>query len=126
MEIWVDPQCSKCATAVSALRAQHVDHTVRHYLDEPPTPAELAAVLTRLGLEPWDITRFAEPRAAALGIGRWPRDETTRPRWIDALAANPVLIQRPIVVTGDTTAVLARSPEAVRAVLRRAADDAPR
>src|SRR3954451_1016319 len=102
MEIWVNPECSKCRTALTALEAEQADFTVRQYLDEPPTVAELEALLARLRLQPWEITRLDEPQAAELGMGSWPRDDAGRARWIAALAAYP--IQRPIITIGDTTA----------------------
>ncbi|NUW40766.1 ArsC/Spx/MgsR family protein [Nonomuraea rhodomycinica] len=119
MEIWINPQCSKCRSALSVLDAENADYTVRHYLEEPPTAEELAAVLDRLGLEPWDITRAGEPVAAELGLAGWPRDPRSRQRWIEALAEHPVLIQRPIITADDGTATVARTPEAVRAALGR-------
>ncbi|MFF2850637.1 ArsC/Spx/MgsR family protein [Streptomyces sp. NPDC058001] len=117
MEIWINPQCSKCRSALSLLDAQDADYTVRHYLREPPSTAELEAVLRRLGLEPWDIARTGEPAAIELDLASWPREPAHRARWIEALAAHPILIQRPIITADDGTAVVARSPEAVRSVL---------
>jgi arsenate reductase len=117
MEIWVNPACSKCRSAVSLLDEAGVDYTVRRYLEEPPTAAELAEVLDRLGLEPWDIARMAEPAAEELGLKTWQRDPATRDEWIEALVANPKLIQRPIITADDGTTVVARTPEAVRSVL---------
>lgn len=89
-------------------------YTVRSYLDEPPTAAELSDVLDRLGLQPWDIARTGEPRAAELGLADLPHERDT---WIALLVANPVLIQRPILVTDDGRAVVGRSEPAVRSVL---------
>jgi arsenate reductase len=117
LEIWINPACSKCASALSLLDAEGAAYTVRRYLDDPPTAAEIAAVLERLGLEPWDITRTGEPVAAELGLETWPRDAAARTRWTDALAAHPALIQRPIITADDGTAVVARTPEAVRSAL---------
>ncbi|MEV4089342.1 arsenate reductase family protein, partial [Nonomuraea fuscirosea] len=71
MEIWINPACSKCRSALSVLDAEAADYTVRHYLEDPPDEAELREVLTRLGLEPWDITRTGEARAAELGMDAW-------------------------------------------------------
>ena len=65
MEIWVNPACSKCRAATAALDEAGVSYTVRRYLDDPPTREELEAVLARLDLEPWHITRTGEPEAAA-------------------------------------------------------------
>jgi arsenate reductase len=123
VEIWINPECSKCHSALTILDTEQAEYTVRHYLEQPPTAAELVDVLARLDLEPWHITRFGEPVAATLGIADWPRDDGSRQRWIDALIAHPILIQRPIITADDGTATVARTPEAVRAVLDRRVDD---
>jgi arsenate reductase len=117
MEIWINPACSKCRSAQSLLDAEGADYTVRYYLEKPPTVEELDDVLKRLQLEPWDITRFGEAAADELGLTSWARDETHRARWIEALTAHPVLIQRPIITADDGTTVVGRSPDAVRSVL---------
>jgi arsenate reductase len=117
VEIWVNPACAKCRSAVSMLDEAGAEYTVRRYLDDPPTAAELKAVLKRLGLEPWDITRTAEPVAKELGLKTWGRAPADRARWIEALAAHPKLIQRPIITADDGTTVVARTPEAVQSVL---------
>jgi arsenate reductase len=117
VEIWINPACSKCRSALSLLDEAGAQYTVRRYLDDPPSAAELGEVLDRLGLEPWDITRTGEPVADELGIAGWPRTAEHRDRWIDALAANPILIQRPILTADDGTSVVGRSEEAVRSVL---------
>jgi arsenate reductase (glutaredoxin) len=122
VEIWINPECSKCHSALSILDAEQAEYTVRHYLEQPPTTAELADVLARLDLEPWHVTRLGEPVAADLGLADWPRDDASRQRWIDALVAHPILIQRPIITADDGTAAVARTPEAVRAVLGRETD----
>lgn len=117
MEIWINPACSKCRAAQLVLDKAGVEYTVRRYLDDPPTPAELAAVLDRLGLEPWDITRTTEHIAKEIGIATWPREASARDRWIDALSAHPNLIQRPIITADDGTAVVGRTDAAVRVAL---------
>lgn len=122
MEIWINPDCSKCASALTWLEESGVEYTVRRYLDDPPTVTELTEVLDRLGLQPWDITRVTEPVAAELGVADWPRDDAGRDRWLAALAAHPVLIQRPIITADDGTTVVGRSEAAVRSVLPRDAE----
>ncbi|MFF4652089.1 arsenate reductase family protein [Streptomyces sp. NPDC001380] len=117
MEIWLNPACSKCRSAVELLDGAGAEYTVRRYLEDPPDEAEIAAVLDRLGLEPWDVTRTGEPAAAELGMASWTRGAEDRPRWIAALAAHPSLIQRPIITADDGRAVVGRSEEAVRSVL---------
>ena len=121
MEIWLNPACSKCRVAVAELDEAGISYTVRRYLDDPPTAAELEAVLGRLGLEPWDITRTAEPIAAELGIKGWPKEPDARAKWIAALAAHPVLIQRPIITADDGTTVVGRTDDALAEVISREA-----
>lgn len=114
MEIWINPACSKCRTAVTELDAAGVDYTVRRYLDDPPTAAELAEVLDRLGLEPWDITRAKE--AAEEGIDL-PREPAQRTAWLEALAAHPRALQRPIITATDGTTVVGRDPGSLATVI---------
>lgn len=130
----MNPACSKCRSALSILDEAGVAYTVRRYLDDPPSAAEVVSVLDRLGLEPWDITRTGEAVAKELDLAQWPRDEGSRDRWIRALAEHPELIQRPIitaedgdlpgsggVAAGGGTSAVARSEESVRAFLRQSA-----
>ncbi|AZM62678.1 MULTISPECIES: arsenate reductase family protein [unclassified Streptomyces] len=119
MEIWINPACSKCRSALSLLDAEGADYTVRRYLEDVPGEEEIREVLERLGLEPWDITRTQEAVARELGLEEWARDAATRERWIAALAAHPGLIQRPIITADDGTAVVGRTEEAVRDALSR-------
>ncbi|CAL9401749.1 putative protein YfgD [Streptomyces sp. enrichment culture] len=119
MEIWINPACSKCRSAVKLLDAEGAEYTVRRYLEDPPTEDELRAVLERLGLEPWDITRTQEAEAKELGLRSWPKEPAERNRWITALAGHPRLIQRPIITADDGSAVVGRSEEAVRDALSR-------
>jgi len=115
IEIWLNPACSKCRTAESELQAAGVDYTVRRYLDEPPTVAELEDVLTRLGLEPWDIARTADARK--LDVTLPARGADQRDAWLQLLAAHPRLIQRPIITAADGTTVVGRDPESVARVI---------
>ncbi|MFE7410411.1 arsenate reductase family protein [Streptomyces laurentii] len=119
MEIWINPACSKCRSALTLLDAEGADYTVRRYLEDVPSPDEIREVLERLGLEPWDITRTQEAEAKELGVKDWPKDAANRDQWVEALAARPKLIQRPIITAEDGTAVVGRSEEAVRDALSR-------
>lgn len=120
MEMWHNPACSKCAAARQTLDAARVPFRARAYLEQRPTPEELTEVLRRLGARPWDICRTGEPAAAALGLDTWPRDEASAPRWVEAMAAHPELIQRPILLFDDGSALVARTPEALDEAVRRA------
>ncbi|MFI1563295.1 arsenate reductase family protein [Streptomyces sp. NPDC020490] len=119
MEIWINPACSKCRSAIGLLDAEGADYTVRRYLEDVPGEDEIRDVLARLDLEPWDITRTEEAEAKEVGLKDWARDDASRDRWIAALAEHPRLIQRPIITADDGTAVVARTEEAVRDALSR-------
>src|SRR3954447_26269397 len=109
MEIWVNPACSKCRAATAAFDEAGVAYTVRRYLDQPPTRAELEDVLARLDLEPWHITRLGEPESDL--VTALPRTEETRDQWLQALVDHPRLIQRPIITAEDGTTVVGRDRE---------------
>lgn len=112
--LWHNPRCSKSRGAKEILTDAGVELEVRSYLEAPPTVAELDAVLTALGKEPWDIARMGEAVAKELTLKDLPHE---RARWIEVMVANPVLIERPILVTADGRAVLGRPPEAVSDLL---------
>lgn len=114
MEIWLNPACSKCRTAVAALDEAGVDHTVRRYLDDVPSADELGAVVRRLGLEPWDLARASETREAGISL---PKDAEHRQQWLEAMAAHPRTIQRPILTATDGTTVIGRDPDSLAAVI---------
>jgi arsenate reductase len=104
--VWHNPRCSKSRGALALLAERGVDPEVVRYLDTAPSRAELVDVLRRLGSEdPLAITRTGEARYRELGLAGADRDTV-----LDALAANPILIERPIVLVGDR-AVVARPPE---------------
>lgn len=115
MEIWLNPACSKCRAATAALDEAGLEYTVRRYLEDPPTRDELVAVLDRLGLEPWDVTRTGEPSATV--VADLPRTHEAREDWLAALAADPRLVQRPIITADDGTTVVGRDAESLARVL---------
>jgi arsenate reductase (glutaredoxin) len=117
VEVWFNPSCSKCRSARDRLEDAGVEYTLRRYLDDPPSEAELRTALTALGLEPWDITRWSEPLARELGLKDMARDADA---WIRLLADHPNLIQRPLVLTDDGRAWVARDDEALTEVVAAA------
>lgn len=114
LTIWHNQRCSKSRAALEILTQAGVPFEERRYLEAPPSAAELDAVLTALGKEPWEIARSGEAVAKEVGLRDLSHD---RARWIEVMVANPILIERPIVVTGDGRAVIGRPPDAVRALL---------
>jgi len=116
--IWHNPRCSKSRAALALLEAAGVDFRVRRYRDDPPTVAELEQLVQALGVEPQTVVRMGEPVAKELGLASARLD---RSEWLRILAANPILLERPIVVAPDGRAVIGRPPENVSALLRTAA-----
>jgi len=114
MELWHNPRCSKSREAKSILDDRGVEYRERRYLVEPPTAAELDTVLTALDMEPWDLVRKGETAYVDAGLADTPRDRAT---WITAMVANPILIERPILVADDGRAVLGRPPESATSLL---------
>jgi arsenate reductase len=114
LTIWHNQRCSKSRSALDILTEAGVSFEERRYLEAPPTAAELDAVLAALGKEPWEIARMGESVAKELGLRDLPHD---RARWIDVMVANPILIERPIVIASDGRAVVGRPPDAVRDLL---------
>ena len=114
LTLWHNQRCSKSRGAREILTEAGVEFDERRYLEEPPTARELDEVLTALGKEPWEIARMGEDVAKELGLKDLPHD---RGRWIEVMVANPILIERPILVTTDGRAVVGRPPEAVQALL---------
>ena len=108
IELWHNPRCSKSRAAHDLLGDRA---TTRRYLEDPPTRAELEAVLVKLGTDdPRLIVRTGEPAYA--GLEAADRDEL-----IDAMVAHPELVERPIAIRGDR-AVLGRPPERVLELLQ--------
>lgn len=110
MELWHNPRCSKSRAAKAILDERGAAYRERRYLEDPPDAATLDRVLRALDAEPWEITRMGEDRAKELSLADRPHD---RVAWIDLLVANPVLIERPVLVTDDGRAVVGRPPERV-------------
>jgi arsenate reductase len=108
LTVWFNPECSKCRTAHGLLAERGVSADYFRYLENAPSREELERVLALLGTDdPRAICRTGEALYAELGLAGAGRDEL-----LDAMAANPVLIERPIAIRGDS-AVVARPPERI-------------
>jgi len=108
--IYHNPRCSKSRLTLALLEEQGIELQVVEYLKTPPDAATLRGLLRKLGLGPRDILRRKE--AAAAGIDSDLDDDAL----VEAMVANPVVIERPIVVHGDK-ARLGRPPEQVLEIL---------
>ncbi|MBF0611608.1 MAG: arsenate reductase (glutaredoxin) [Magnetococcales bacterium] len=111
--IWHNPRCSKSRQGLKLLEDAGVTPQVVSYLDTPPSAQELDRVLTTLGFEPRQLMRTKEPLYRELGLDN---TQLGRQELLLAMAANPKLIERPIVLKGNRVA-LGRPPEKVLDVL---------
>lgn len=112
--IYHNPRCSKSRATLELLTARGIEPEVIKYLENPPSVAELREVLRQLGKSPQDILRFNEQVAKDAGLT--PNDNRSEAEWLELLVASPVLIERPIVVTGGK-ARIGRPPETVLEIL---------
>lgn len=108
--IYHNPRCSKSRQTLELLQANGVQPRVVEYLKTPPSAAELTDILAKLGKRPAEILRAKE--AAEAGVAKDLPDDAL----IAAMAANPAVIERPIVVKG-AQARLGRPPEQVLEIL---------
>jgi len=95
--IYHNPGCSTSRKVLAAIREAGVEPNVIEYLKAPPARAELKSLLKRMGMAPRALLRKRGTPFEALGLGD---PAKTDEALIDAMLAHPVLIERPIVVTG--------------------------
>jgi len=106
--IYHNPKCSTSRKVLDWLTEKGHTPKVVEYLKTPPDAATLKKILAAMGAEPADILRRKGEAYEALGdVARLKPDQL-----IAKMVAEPVLIERPIVVNGKR-AVLCRPPEKV-------------
>ncbi len=111
--IYHNPRCSKSRQTLDLLEARGITPKVVEYLKHPPSATELKAILKRLGIKPRELVRRGEPLYAELGLED---RELSEDDLIRLMVANPILIERPIVVSG-AKASICRPPERVLDIL---------
>lgn len=111
--LYHNPRCSKSRQTLELLQERKVELTIVEYLSTPPSHQQLDSVLRGLEMEPRELMRKGEAEYKSLGLS----DETlSRNQLIDAMAKNPKLIERPILIVGDEIAI-GRPPENVLSIL---------
>jgi len=106
--IYHNARCSKSRCALGLLEEAGSDVEIIDYLKTPPTEEELTALIALLGIRPKELVRTGEDIFKTTYAGK-----TLTPRqWVKAMVKHPILIERPIVVSGNR-AVIGRPPEKV-------------
>ena len=111
--IYHNPRCSKSRQTLQLLKENGIEPEVVEYLQTLPDATTLDGYLTKLGMEPRELMRRKEEPYKELNLA----DESLdRAALIAAMVENPILIERPIVVSGGKVA-LGRPPESVLEIL---------
>lgn len=108
-----NPKCSKSRQAKDLLAEKGVAFEVREYLKTPLTKAELADLAKKLGVKPRDMLRTKEDAYKERGLDR---EGVSDDQILAAMAEEPVLLERPIVVKGNR-AVIGRPTEKILEIL---------
>jgi arsenate reductase len=107
--LYHNPRCSKSRGALELLRARGIEPEIVPYLEQPLSPADLRTLLSMLGIAVRELLRTGEPKYLELALDS---DSLEDDALIDAMAAHPELIERPILVHRGR-AVIGRPPERV-------------
>lgn len=109
--IYHNPRCSTSRKTLQLLRDNGIEPTIVEYLKTPPTRGQLADMIRDAGIDVRAAVRKKESPYTELNLANASDDEL-----LDAMAAHPILIERPFVVTPKGTR-LARPVDAVREIL---------
>ncbi len=109
--IYHNPRCSTSRKTLDLLRDNGIQPEIVEYLKTPPSRAEIAKLIADAGIEVRAAVRKREALYTELNLAEADDDEL-----LDAMAANPILIERPFVVTPKGTR-LARPIESVNEIL---------
>ncbi|WP_170605316.1 arsenate reductase (glutaredoxin) [Ruegeria arenilitoris] len=112
IEYWHNPRCSKSRIGLALLEEKGAVLNIRKYLEDTPTEDELRDVLEKLDLPVIRMVRTGERLFKEVGLAK----TTTDAELIRAMVDNPILIERPVGISGDT-AVIGRPPENLLALL---------
>ena len=112
--IYHNNRCSKSRDTLALLKEKGIEPKIVAYLETPPDAATLRGLLKKLGLaDARALMRKGEDEYKALNLAE---PALTQDALINAMVANPKLIERPIVVNGNQAA-LGRPPENVLTIL---------
>lgn len=108
IQIYHNPRCGKSRNCMLFLEESNNEFEVINYLKTPPTASELVALLKKLKFKPIDLVRQKE----TIWIENYKDKKLTDAEIIQAMAENPILIERPIVIKNGE-AIVGRDLEKV-------------
>jgi len=113
MTLYHNPRCSKSRSALQLLEDRGLTPTIVRYLETPLSSAQLQELLNKLGISARQLLRTGEDEYTALELSN---PQLTDAQLISAMASQPKLMERPILVVGDR-AVVGRPPESILEIL---------
>lgn len=109
-----NPRCSKSRQTLALLNEHGITPTIRLYLQDPLNKKELKLILQQLNLKPHQVLRKGEEAFKTLNLAiQLDNDDAL----INAMLNHPILLERPIVIFNEATAVIGRPPENILAHL---------
>lgn len=111
--IYHNPACGTSRNVLAMIRDAGIEPTVINYLKTPPSRAEIVALAAKMGIPLRDILREKGTPYAELDLGNPAASDDVI---LNAMAAHPILLNRPIVVTAKG-AKLCRPKEEVLSLL---------
>lgn len=102
IKILHNPRCSKSREALALLEQQQCDMQVIEYLKTPLSAAEITELLQQLGLSARALLRNKEDEFKQLGLDN---PALTEQQLIDAMVAQPKLIERPVIIKGNKAVI---------------------
>ena len=108
IQIYHNPRCGKSRNCLALVTEKESEVAIVKYIETPPTEQEIKAILQKLNFKPIQLVRTKE----SIWIENYKTKSLTDEEIIQALAAHPILIERPIVIKGDK-AIIGRIPEEV-------------
>ena len=112
IQIYHNPRCGKSRDCLTYLEQSGKEFQVIKYLETVPTIEELKVIIEKLNIKPIKSVRQKEK----VWIENFKNSTMTDEEIILAMVANPILIERPIVIDGKK-AVIARPLEKMNTIL---------
>lgn len=113
VKIYHNPRCSKSRNTLQILRDRGIEPEIIEYLKTPPSVNELTKILDLLAMAPRQLMRRGEKIYKEQGLND---DSLSDKKLVAAMVADPILIERPIVLANGKAA-LGRPPESVTDIL---------
>jgi arsenate reductase len=111
--IWHNPKCATSRKVLELIRAKGIEPRIVDYVKSPPSAAQIKAALKEMGMKPRELLRRRGTPFEELGLDD---PKHTDAELIAAMAAHPILIERPVVRSQKGTR-LCRPVERVREIL---------